>query len=187
MENTRQRMQPYYRILSILIIIAAVYILWQYVIHKHTNSIKDLILMAKTQWGIWILIVYLSTVGGLMLSYFIGKNLPENWIVKILKLVGISHCREDRSIWLEEMHKRPKLGRSLIKHRVGSLLLRYRYLLLAGLFNLPGNSIIGGGGGISILAGASRVYRVKWFFLTVMLATIPIPLLSSHKLHSTGG
>ncbi len=124
-----------------------------------------------------ILLVYLATVGGLMLSYYIGKNLPENWIIKIINRVGIVHYREDRSVWLEEMLKRPKLGRSLLKHRAGSLLLRYRYLLLAVLFNLPGNSITGGGGGISILAGASYVYRAKWFLLTAVLATMPIPLL----------
>ena len=52
-----------------------------------------------------------------------------------------------------------------------------RYLGLALVFNLPGNSIFGGGGGIAMLSGASELFRWRAFLLTVMLATSPVPVL----------
>ena len=55
--------------------------------------------------------------------------------------------------------------------------LRRRYLLLALLVNLPGNSLIGGGGGILIAAGLSRLFRSAPVLLTLVLATAPVPLL----------
>jgi hypothetical protein len=42
---------------------------------------------------------------------------------------------------------------------------------------MPGNSILGGGGGIAIVSGASRLYRWKWYLPTVVLTTSPVPLL----------
>ncbi|MCP1169307.1 hypothetical protein NHG85_12380, partial [Limimaricola sp. ASW11-118] len=55
--------------------------------------------------------------------------------------------------------------------------LRRRYLLLALLINLPGNSLIGGGGGILLAAGLSRLFRPAPVLLTLVLATAPVPLL----------
>ncbi len=42
--------------------------------------------------------------------------------------------------------------------------LRYRYVLLAVLINLPGNSLIGGGGGILLAAGLSGCFRFQRFW-----------------------
>lgn len=55
--------------------------------------------------------------------------------------------------------------------------MEYRYLSLAVSFNLPGNSALGGGGGIALLCGASRQFEWHWFVLTVVLATAPVPIL----------
>ena len=55
--------------------------------------------------------------------------------------------------------------------------LRSRYILLAVLINLPGNSLIGGGGGIGLLAGLSRIYAPLATVLTFLIAVSPIPLL----------
>jgi hypothetical protein len=59
-----------------------------------------------------------------------------------------------------------------------SFLSKYRYLTIALLFNLPGNYLIGGGGGISLACGISRRFSWKWFLLTVVLAVSPVPLLA---------
>jgi hypothetical protein len=56
-------------------------------------------------------------------------------------------------------------------------LVRHRYLILAVLFNLPGNSILGDGGGIGLVAGMSRLFRFPRYVLLVCLAITPLPLL----------
>ena len=48
---------------------------------------------------------------------------------------------------------------------------------LAVLFNVPGNTIIGGGGGIGLIAGMSRLFPFPKFVLLVCLAITPVPLL----------
>jgi hypothetical protein len=55
-------------------------------------------------------------------------------------------------------------------------LLRHRYLALAIALNLPGNFLLGGGGGIALLAGVSRLYAVPGFLATVTCAVAPVPL-----------
>jgi len=66
-----------------------------------------------------------------------------------------------------EANAPPWLGQSFIRHR---------YLLLGILLNLPGTSLIGGGGGIALVAGLSRLFSFPAFILTIVIATAPIPL-----------
>ena len=44
-------------------------------------------------------------------------------------------------------------------YRIATFLLRHRYLLFALLINMPGNSVLGGGGGIALVSGFARLYR----------------------------
>lgn len=62
--------------------------------------------------------------------------------------------------------------------RIVPFLLRHRYLVLAVLFNVPGNAIIGGGGGIGLIAGMSRLFPFPKYVLLVCLAITPVPMLS---------
>src|SRR5512143_321222 len=48
---------------------------------------------------------------------------------------------------------------------------------LAVLFNLPGNVVIGDGGGIALIAGMSRLFPFPKYVLLVCLAITPVPLL----------
>ena len=57
-----------------------------------------------------------------------------------------------------------------------NLALRRRYLALALAVNVPGNSIIGGGGGIMLLAGMSGLFAPVPTALAVILAVSPVPL-----------
>ena len=54
--------------------------------------------------------------------------------------------------------------------------LRYRYIAMALAVNTPGNSIIGGGGGIMMMAGLSGIFSPLATFLTVAIAVSPVPL-----------
>ncbi|MFC1881978.1 hypothetical protein ACFL2S_10850 [Thermodesulfobacteriota bacterium] len=55
--------------------------------------------------------------------------------------------------------------------------MKYRYLTIAILVNLPGNYILGGGGGISLACGTSRHISWKGFLVTIIVAVSPVPVL----------
>jgi hypothetical protein len=67
--------------------------------------------------------------------------------------------------------------KSRLPGRLGALFVNWRYILLAILINIPGNMLLGGGGGICFTAGLSRMFRVRWTILTIALAVAPFPAL----------
>ena len=122
-------------------------------------------------------LVYLATFLGLLLAFTAGRFLPVNWLHSLLADLRLkSACRlldrltplscEERLAHLTE--RAPKWARPLIG--------AWRYPLLAILINIPGNAIIGGGGGIAFTAGFSRLFRPGWTVLTFALAILPVPL-----------
>lgn len=121
--------------------------------------------------------VYAATVSGLILAYLAGRFLPHAWLQRaFLDLRLTRACR-----LLDDLHALPPeerlaLMRAQVPGRIGDLALRWRYLLLAGLINLPGSAFIGGGGGICLLAGLTRLYRPRATVLTILLAVLPFPL-----------
>jgi hypothetical protein len=56
-------------------------------------------------------------------------------------------------------------------------LVRHRYLAVAIALNMPGNLMIGDGGGIALAAGFSRLFSLSWFALTVAVAVAPVPIV----------
>jgi hypothetical protein len=125
-----------------------------------------------------IVLVYLFTVSGLSLAFLMGRCLPKNRIATWLEKLKFSRFSADSSDVIKEMLDHSTLGEKFSKHRIGSIMLKYRYLVLAVLFNLPGNYLLGGGGGISLICGASRSISWKWFLFTVVFATSPVPILA---------
>lgn len=61
--------------------------------------------------------------------------------------------------------------------RLAALLLNRKHIAPAACLNFPGNSILGGGGGLALLCGLSRQFTWHGFVLTVAIATSPIPVL----------
>jgi hypothetical protein len=57
--------------------------------------------------------------------------------------------------------------------RLGPLLIRHRFLSLAVVLNLPGNIIVGGGGGIAVVAGMSGLYAFPAYLATIAVAVAP--------------
>ena len=125
-----------------------------------------------------IVLIYLFTVSGLNLAFLMGRCLPKNRIAIWLGKLGFSRFSADSSDVIKEMLDHSTFGEKLRKQRIGSIVLRYRYLILAVLFNLPGNYLLGGGGGISLICGASRSVSWKWFLFTAVFATSPVPILA---------
>lgn len=122
-------------------------------------------------------LVYASMVIALTLSYAIGVLVPPRWIARFFGYLGFKRATG----LVEDLAKRKRHQRItyLMEHapaRFVPTLLRHRYLALIVVFNMPGNSIVGGGGGLALAAGMSGLFRFPWFLATVMLAVAPVPL-----------
>jgi len=122
-------------------------------------------------------LVYLAMVTALLLAFLLGRLVPLTAAARFLGFLGLQHARalvldmaaRDRADIL------PLLA-SNAPARLIPLLLRHRYLAILLLLNLPGNSLLGGGGGLAFVAGFSRVFSFPAYLLTVLLAVAPIPL-----------
>jgi hypothetical protein len=123
------------------------------------------------------LLVYLGTVIALIVSYLIGRLVPERALLWALARV---HLRRAHALVssVEALPMDERLQRLLesTSGRAFPWLLRYRYLAIAVALNLPGNALIGGGGGIALAAGMSRVCKFRDYLLTVLIAVAPVPL-----------
>ena len=125
-----------------------------------------------------IVLVYLCTVLALSLSFLAGRLFPPRYVARALGWMRLERARrlvtELEPLSAEERFR--FLARST-PSRIVPFLLRHRYLVLAVLFNVPGNTIIDGGGGIGLIAGMSRLFPFPKYVLLVCLAITPVPLL----------
>jgi len=122
--------------------------------------------------------VYLGTVAGLLMAYCAGYVLPPGWLVRQMRRVGLTGIA-DFVADMDALAPEDRADRlyGLAPRTATRLALRWRYLLLAILYNLPGNAVVGGGGGISLVAGLSRVFLPGPVCLTIALAVAPVPML----------
>lgn len=123
------------------------------------------------------LLVYLGTVAALIIAFLVGRLVPSTAIVAFFQWVRLTQAAEVASR-LASLSPDERLAflTSRVPTRFLSFLLRHRYIALAVLVNLPGNAILGGGGGIALTAGVSRIFVFPSFVLTVVLAVSPVPL-----------
>lgn len=121
--------------------------------------------------------VYLASVGGLLLAYFVGRLVPSASTCRVLMDLRL---RSAAALVGQVSSLPPNARLDLLADRLpkwlGPRLILWRYPVLALLINLPGNAIIGGGGGISMIAGISRLYAPIATVVTVFLAVLPVPL-----------
>ena len=122
-------------------------------------------------------LVYLCTVSGLTLAFVVGRLIPLRVLIHLAHDCHLERTRELLAT-IAPMDKQQKLEFLIARapKRVVPFLLRYRYVALAVALNIPGNYLIGGGGGIALFAGISRLFAVPAFLLTIVLAVAPVPL-----------
>ena len=123
------------------------------------------------------LLVYLCTVIGLSLSFILGRLIPLSVLAHIAKDIKLKRTSNLLKA-IEPLDQKERLA-YLTKNapkRFLPLLLRYRYLALAVALNIPGNYLIGGGGGIALFAGVSRLYSVPGYLITIALSVAPVPI-----------
>lgn len=120
-----------------------------------------------------VIVAYSGTIIGLNLAFAAGRVLPVSLLDKGLKKLSMRIEYIDFDNLLEQLVK----GNGW-QHKFGNTLLRNRYLTLALSLNFPGNSFLGGGGGLSVLSGMShRLIHWPYFALVTIIATLPVPLL----------
>jgi len=123
------------------------------------------------------LLVYGATVLGLSLAYLLGYLLPVSWLRSLFEYLQLA--RASRLIeQMEPLDTGQRLSLLVSKAPSASIpfLLRHRYIALAVALNIPGNACIGGGGGISLLAGISRLFSPPTYLVMLIVAVAPVPM-----------
>lgn len=122
-------------------------------------------------------LVWLATACGLSLAFAVGCTVPIAWLRRVLTdlhLIRAAHL-------VARFEALPPKGRVAFLHEIlpskyCGWIMKYRYVNLAILINIPGNSVIGGGGGIAFVSGLSGTFRAPLALLTIAVATAPVPL-----------
>ena len=125
-----------------------------------------------------VLVVYACTVIALVIAFGMGRLIPEQPLIGLLRWLRL----EKSAAVLTAFDATPPDERlAFIAERapegVFPALVRHRYWLLALLLNVPGNAVIGGGGGIAMMAGLSRLYSFPLYLLTISLGVLPGPII----------
>lgn len=127
--------------------------------------------------GAWVApALYGATLAGLFLAYAVGRSLPYPVIEQALRDCGLKRAA-DQVAQIAPLNEAQRLAR-LQSALPGwlSFLAPARYLALGVLINLPGNIALGGGGGLLLYAGLSRVFAPLPLLVTLMIAVSPVPL-----------
>lgn len=122
-------------------------------------------------------LVYLATAFSLSLAYTLGRLLPPTLLQRGFAAIGLKRAaafiHEAADLDYDEVYRQlvPASAPAYVHY-----LLRFRYVALALAINMPGNVVLGGGGGLALMAGLSRLFAPIPFLLTVLIAVLPVPL-----------
>jgi hypothetical protein len=123
------------------------------------------------------LLVYLSTILALMLPYLIGRAVPPDLCARALGFFGLRRASDlAQRLAALDANARLKLLLAQAPAPFIPALLRHRYLALAIVLNLPGNTLLGGGAGIALCAGICGLYPSRGFVVAVAIAVAPMPI-----------
>ena len=124
------------------------------------------------------LLIYLCTVIALAISFIIGRKTPPHLITMLLNWF---HLNKASALVAQleplDQQQRLKLLYEKAPSKLVPFLLRHRYLAIVAVLNLPGNALIGGGGGIGVIAGMIKIFPFYIFILLAAVAVAPVPLL----------
>ena len=124
-----------------------------------------------------VLLVYICTLIALSLSFLIGRKIPLQVFAKLLDWLYLKKTR-DLVLNMEtlSLNERVTFLHKKVPAKIAPYLLKHRYLTIAVLLNLPGNAVIGGGGGIGLMAGMSGIITYPRYLLLVAVAISLIPI-----------
>lgn len=125
-----------------------------------------------------VVLVYLCTQLALALSFACGRLVPPATLAGAFRALGLERAAR-RVGELDATRPERRLER-LMQHAPDGWIVRlarHRHIALALALNLPGNAVIGGAGGIGMIAGMSRVIGFPAYSALMALATLPVPVL----------
>lgn len=122
-------------------------------------------------------LVYGATVVSMMLAYTVGRVLPITALERLLSFLRMRRAAAlvARAAPLAQ-DARLAMLLDAAPPRVVALAVRHRYVALALSVNIPGNAVIGGGGGIMLLAGLSGIFSPGPTLIVVAFAVSPVPI-----------
>lgn len=122
-------------------------------------------------------LIVLVSSAGLITSFLVGKFVPKQKLANLLVWFGLEKAPRFL-LRLQGMSSQQKLDQMMqgVSKKWSIVLLRYRYLGVIALLNIPGNAVIGGGGGIAFMAGVTGVFSVKGFATSAIIGVMPYPL-----------
>jgi len=122
-------------------------------------------------------LIYICTVVSMILAYTVGRHLPIEALQKLLTALRM-HRAAELVVRAAPLSGEERLAMLLDGQapRMLRLAIRYRYVALALAVNTPGNSVIGGGGGIMLMAGLSGLFSPLATFASIAVAVSPVPL-----------
>lgn len=109
--------------------------------------------------------VYAATLLGLTLAFVAGRC--AHHIQRHTGMAQTQRTSDVIAVLHETFHDRPVLRHAL----------RFRGLAVMILINMPGNTVLGGGGGIAMAIGYSRALTPPAFVACVAVAVAPVPAL----------
>lgn len=121
--------------------------------------------------------IVLVSSAGLITSFVIGKFAPKPKLAKALEWLGLEKAPKFL-LKLQDMSGQEKLDHMMqgVSKKFAVTLLKYRYLGVIALLNIPGNAVIGGGGGIAFMSGVTGVFSAKGFAISAIIGVMPYPL-----------
>ncbi len=125
-----------------------------------------------------VVLVYFCTLIALTLSFGLGRVFPPHLLASVLGWLHLSRAESLlRKFDAAPPEQRLEFIAESASQQKAQTLLKRRYLVLGALLNLPGNAVIGGAGGIAMLAGMSRLYSFPKYLLLIAIAVSPGPIL----------
>jgi len=122
-------------------------------------------------------LVYFGMVGALILSFMIARLVPTATVTRLLDWLGLAKAANFvAEIDATAPDNRIEKLAMLMPSSFGQRLISHRHLLFAVALNTPGNSLLGGGGGLAFIAGASRLFSFWSYVAVVLCAVAPAPL-----------
>lgn len=121
--------------------------------------------------------VYAATIMGLMLAFLAGRYLSYTHLHNIFRDLRMKRACELLDT-IQPLSRKERLDtlKNHIPAFLRPFLIEGRYAMVGIVLNIPGNALIGGGGGILLIAGLSRLFSTGWMFITLMIAVAPIPI-----------
>jgi len=123
------------------------------------------------------LLIYLCTLIALSISYIAGRLFPTRTVRRFLKWLYLDKASElvSQLERLDPQERLEFLNRKAPK-KIAPFLLKHRFAAIAVILNLPGNALIGGGGGIGLVVGMSKLISFHKYVLVMAVAILPVPL-----------